>query len=491
MMRDHARQRPTAALSLLMALVLCTGAARAAPDPTRNFFQNFLAAAYYMPIYPLDGQQFGGDLTATYDQAYVPATENVELLLVGEFPRARYFSITLYDDHGAIIATLRDDQLEPLRPGDINPYRPGGTPGVQDMLYAVRVQLGNSLSTNPVAGCQIDNSLNTTSNVLDGRFRHTAGTRYSSYQSGYTVSNGTVTVTHDDVTANSGVSIVVRRYLEEDDGQTGALNLTTPLIFVRQVSTGCAINLWDAIGKPQPNPSARIAPADWYNFHTTVDKTQVAGHDQRSKDMPVSQPYGFDPNNRLFWYAGPEWILTTNPDTGYLSAGIPAAAKPAALNAAGKVMRMRFRLPQTPCRERSCALSGSEQMRYWGLSFVVGERTVAHSISDLDVNPNASGYVDLIITFGTPLPAWVTPANGYSVVSMAPEDIRLVTLRNLVPGPGFICEVGNVPFKSSEHHSNGGYLGEYAPYVTLPDAATLPQSAVPLIQGGNCTPPAP
>lgn len=472
----------------LAGLLATTQSSVAAPDPDKTFFQNFLAPAYYMPIYPLDGKQFGGDLTATYDQAYVRVVPSTELLIIGEFPRARYFAITLYDDHGAIIATLRDHELEPLKASQVNPYRPGGTPGAQDILYAVRVQLGNSLATTPVAGCQIDN-LNITSNVLDGRFRHTAGTRYSAYQSQYTATNGVATVVHDDVTANGGVSVVVRRYLEEPDGETGALNLTTPVIFVRQVTNGCALNLWDLIGEPQPDPPVTIPPAKWYTFPSTVDLVQIAGHDQHSKDMPIRQPYGFDPNNRLTWYAGPEWILTTNPDTGYLSAGIPAAAKPATLNAAGKVMRMRFRLPQTPCRDEACALTGNEQMRYWGLSFVVGERTVAGSISDLDVNPNASGYVDLIITFGTPLPAWVTPANGYSVVEMAPDDIRLVTLRNILPGPGFGCAVNNVPFKTNEHHSNGGYMGEYAPFVTLPDAATLPQNAVPLVQGGDCAPP--
>ena len=474
---------------LTVVVVLCSAmmaVSIADPDPSKSFMQNFLAPAYFMPVAPLPGDQFGGDLTATYDQAYMPVRSWPELLIIGEFPRARFFSISLYDDHGAIIGTFRDDQLEPLRPTDTNPYRPGGAAGTEDILYAVRVQLGDSLADAPVAGCQID-GLDITSNVLDGRFRHTAGTRYSPDQSNYSATDGTVTVIHDDEIENRGVYVVTRRYLEEDDGNTGAFDLTIPLIFIRSVFTGCAVNMWDLIGQPQPDPSAFIRPSDWYSFPTIVDFEQLAGHDQHSKDMPINIPFGLDPINFASWFAGPEYILTANPDTGYLSTGIPAMAKAAALNAAEKVMRLRFRVPQVPCAARSCAITGTEQMRYWGISFVEGERTVVKSISDLDLNPNASGYVDLIISFGTLLPAWVTPDNGYSVVHMPPSDIRLMTLRHIAPGPGFDCSVDKVPFKTNEHHGNGGYLGEYAPFMTLPDAATLPPNAVPLIQGGICT----
>ena len=165
-----------------VAAVLCstmmTVVIAAPPDPNKTFMQNYLAPAYFMPVAPLAGDKLGGDLFATYDQAYMPVRSWAELLIIGEFPRARFFSITLYDDHGAIIGAFRDDELDPLRSTDINPYRPGGAAGTEDILYAVRVQLGNSLADAPVAGCQI-NDMDISSNVLDARFRHTAGTRYS------------------------------------------------------------------------------------------------------------------------------------------------------------------------------------------------------------------------------------------------------------------------------------------------------------------------
>jgi hypothetical protein len=129
----------------VVTAALCIGTAAAqSPDPGKDFFGNFISRLYYMPIYPLDGQQFGGDLTALYDQAYIVNRANRELLIVGEYPRARFFSITLYDDHGAVIATLHDTQINPLSPGKhLNPYRIGGPAGAEDILYAVRVRLGD------------------------------------------------------------------------------------------------------------------------------------------------------------------------------------------------------------------------------------------------------------------------------------------------------------------------------------------------------------
>ena len=480
------------ALAALLGIGIGTAAAQT-PDPSKDFFGNYLTPPYFMPVSALDGQQFGGDLTAVYDQAYIANRANRELLIVGEYPRARFFSITLYDDHGAVIATLHDSQINPLRPStQVNPYRPGGPAGAEDILYAVRVRLGDGLVTTPAAGCGFPTDFDAASNLLDGRFRHTAGTRYSPDMSNFTATSpdGTVTVAHDDASANKSVAIVVRRYLEDKSGGTGAFDLTRPVVFVRNTTSGCALNVWTLAGLSQPDPAAWLPPSAWFNFHTTADAAQIAAHTQHAKDAPIRTPSGLDPNNRFAWYGGPEYILTTNPHTGYLSSAVPEAGKPATLNSRNKVMRMRFRLPTMPCHARSCPLTGTEEMRYWGLSFVEGERTVTASVSDLDLNPDANGYVTLILSFGTVLPPHVTAANGYSIVALPAGDPRLVTLRNILPAPNFPCSIDNVPFKTNEHNANGGYMGQYVPFVDFPFASQLPPTAVPFVQAGNCELPA-
>lgn len=470
-----ARWRRCGALIGALA-ALATSTAQAQVDPGKDFFGNFWEPAYFMPVYPLPGEVFGGDLTATYDQAYVPNRPNLELLLIGEFPRARFFSITVYDDHGAIIDSITDAELEPMFAAQGNPYRPGGPTGTEDILYAVRVKLGDGLNETPSDGCAF-NGADVTSNVLDATRRHNDLSRYSDEIMGFTVSNddGSVVIEHDDAIPNDGVTVMVRRYLEADDGNTGSFDVVRPLAFLRSTDTGCAFDLWDLIQVPQPDPSIPLPPNLWYTWHSTVDQTQVAAHFKHAADYPPGTPYGLDPNNRYAWYRSAEYILSANAETDYVASIVPMPGKPATLNSKNKVMRMRFKLPTLPCQERVCAISGDEEMRYWGMSIVEGNSTVIASLSDLDLTPEPDGYVTLIFTFGTALPPHVNAANGYSVVSLPVSDMRQVTIRNILPAETFKCQIDNVPIKTNEHHANGGYMGEYIPYVDFPFASVLPE----------------
>jgi len=452
-----------------------------------DFITNFLRQpAYYLPVFPLPGEQFGGDLTATYQQFYVPTSASRELLILGEYPRARYFSITVYDDHGAIIDTMHDAQIAPLKPADGNPFLPGGPANSEDILYAIRVQLGDQLVQNPQAGCQLDGTYDL-SNVMDGRFRHTAGSLYSSDQSGFmtTLEDGSI-ITHDDSTNNKGVWVIIRTYIAEEDGNTGAFNMTTPLVFLRNSTTGCAENMFKLAGRAQTKPDEKLPRGEWEGFYSTIDYPQMAAHDQHEKDSPPLTPFGLDPNNRAFWYGGPEYILGDNPDTGYLATSVAAKGAPEQLNLDGRVMRVRFRMPQVPCDTPSCALTGSEQMRYWGLSFVEGDRHVFASISDLDVHPDENGYVNLIITFGTPLPTGISESFGYSVLELPVVPLRLITMRNILPSAGFSCAIDKVPYSTNEHNDQNGYLGEYAPFIDYPVPTDLPVNAVPRLEAGSC-----
>ncbi len=452
-----------------------------------DFFANFLKQpAYYLPVFPLNGEQFGGDLTASYYQFYVPASAGRELLILGEYPRARYFAVTVYDDHGAIIDTLYDAQIAPLKASVGNPFSVGGPANSEDILYAIRVQLADQLVQTPQAGCQFT-GVDVHSNVLDGRYRHSAGNRYSGDQTGFmtTLQDGS-SITHDDSTDNEGVWVIIRTYLAEEDGVTGAFNLTTPLVFLRDSATGCAENMFKLAGRAQTNPNERLPRSEWPSFYSTINFAQMAAHDQHEKDSSPLTPYGLDPNNRAAWYGGSEYILGDNPDTGYLATSVGSKGAPDQLNRDGRVMRVRFRLPQVPCQSPACALTGAEEMRYWGLSFVEGERHVFASISDLDVNPDENGYVNLIITFGTPLPPRITRFFGYSVLELPVVPLRLITMRNIIPGANFSCAVDIVPFKTNEHNEQNGYLGEYAPFIDYLLPTDLPIYAVPRVEAGSC-----
>lgn len=474
---------------LLLAIGLLT-VLTAAPAAAGNFWSNFLKPQYFLPITRIPDGLDGADLNAQYEQLFVRNYPGTELLIIGEYPRARFFAITLYDDHGAVIGTLNDTQIQPLNPGQSNPFGPGGTANTEDVMYAVRVRLKNQVAVVPTTECDTGN---VTINQMDGRYRHTAGTWYSSFHRGFSVTLQGVPLVHDDAIDTSSISIMVRRYLPVNDGNTGQFDLRRPLVLIRSNQTGCAFNLYDALGKPEPDPPVPITLADWYSTSALV-KSQTQAHWKREVDAPQLTPYGLDPYNSAAWYRGPEYLLLQSPDAAYLSSKVVQSGQPAVLNAAQKVMRLRFRLPAVPCAQAACPLNGTHDLRYWGLSFLQGfasgERNTLASISDLDLRPDANGYVSLLVTFGTPLPAHVNAANGYSVVSLPDvTQVDKLMLRLILPQAAFTCAPNNIPFRTNEHHSGGGYMGDYAPFVDFPVAATLPLHPVLLVRNEPCGPP--
>jgi hypothetical protein len=52
-----------------------------------------------------------GDLNGIYNQAFYKVDPPYQLIIVGVFPNARYFSITVYDDHQAVSQNIPDTNV--------------------------------------------------------------------------------------------------------------------------------------------------------------------------------------------------------------------------------------------------------------------------------------------------------------------------------------------------------------------------------------------
>lgn len=79
---------------LLLAIGLLT-VLTAAPAAAGNFWSNFLKPQYFLPITRIPDGLDGADLNAQYEQLFVRNYPGTELLIIGEYPRARFFAITL------------------------------------------------------------------------------------------------------------------------------------------------------------------------------------------------------------------------------------------------------------------------------------------------------------------------------------------------------------------------------------------------------------
>jgi hypothetical protein len=186
-------------------------------------------------------------------------------------------------------------------------------------------------------------------------------------------------------------------------------------------------------------------------------------------------------------------VLVDHPDSRYLGGFQSAAGDPARLIAERRVVRMHLRLPTTTAIEEGASLTGAEDMRFWGLSLgATGQSSVIMTLTEVDLAADVDGYATLILNPGHSLPPNVSAANGYSVVEIAPADLMKLerfVLRNVLPSAGFACSTDNVPYSTFEHHENGGYMGEYAPFVDFPLVDQLRPYAVPYRQTNDCTQP--
>ena len=212
---------------------------------------------------------------------------------------------------------------------------------------------------------------------------------------------------------NMSGAIIIRNYLD----LTSSSQANQPHIIVRDVASGCAY-------PASMVASMNILTVSSATGNTWLNQQQVQEHNFYA-NWQSTRCWGIIPASKMQVVRGDEYIPGPNPDGSYTYAYVPSGL-PQQLASAGEVMRLRFRVPTTPptpCTT-GCSRTGDEQMRYMSVSFdVPGGATLAsvpdtcpansiYPCSPFVQDPN--GYVTLIVGTGTPQPAWVTAANGYT-----------------------------------------------------------------------------
>ncbi|MFQ5740577.1 MAG: hypothetical protein ACE5JX_16350 [Acidobacteriota bacterium] len=447
------------------------------PDPDKGFLRNFFQSCYTLPFLTgLGGRGAGGDTNATYDVMYYRVDAGYELIVVAEYPQARFLSITAYDDHNAVADWVSDSRLMPLSSQFQNPFEPGAT-FREDQLYAVTVSFGGN-PPDPGAigpGCELDFDLQ--ANTIDATRRHQGGSWNEE------PSLPAWVPPHDDVGPSRAGFIMGRRYLRGEDA--GAVQLSDPQLIVRDLSDGCAVprhTVLDVLHLFTYDPAVAESWSD-------VTQNQV--HHWYENDFLPLYCRGPDPGNAVLWHREPEWFPGANPDAVGLKGAIGNGVVDQVI-AEGRCMRLRFRLPVTaklPCPD--CSLSSAEELRYWSLSFTTdGGATVFTSIADQALVADADGFVTLIVGFGATPPAYVDAEHGYTFLDLSRferfQELSMLVGRFILPDLEFKCSPALIPFRTAEHHSLGGFMGEFAPLVDFPAGDAIPEFATPLSQEDSC-----
>jgi len=463
-----------------------------------DFFTNFNNNCYLISFSTgngAGGQE--GDLNSIYNKIYFKANSTIppyQLIIVGQFPNARYFSVALYDNHSAIIQNLTDVNIVPLTSKQINPYQPG-VAFMDGQQYAVPINLGGTPGTLE-PGC-VMTGYNVNQNAMDGTLRH----QFMNWNldAAYYAADPTApphevdSPTHSH--PNTAGAVLVRSYLT----LTAASSSSVPHIIVRDVATGCAYpaSMINSLNILTSNASVGNT---WLNQGQVTQHNIYAGWQPTGcwATIPTSQ-------SQLQWIRGDEYVSGANPDSAYLYTYVPDGL-PATLAAANEVMRFRFHAaatPPTPCTN-GCSRTGNEQLRYMSISFQVpGGATLASLADSCPQNPvypctplvtNADGYVTLVVGTGVPQPAWVTPANGYTWLDLSQyanyQTLNEIAIRNILPSASFNCGGNMLPYKVGEatgikgappfKGEATGLMGLFAPAVDYPVAS---QTSLPPVAG--------
>lgn len=449
--------------------------------PTGDFFTNFNNPCYTIPFavgHGANGEE--GDLNATYFKAYFKVDPRYQLIILGAFPNARYFSVSTYDAHSAYSRSIVDVNIAPLTSGYRNPYLPGAT-YAGGQMFAVPINFGGTPGTLET-GCMM-NGYSVDVNGLDGTQRH-PGMDWNSDTGMFQQYPGFeyhVVDTPQHTNPNTAGGLLVRAYLDFSKANYN----NSPHIIVRDVASGCAYPAAYALNTLQIVTNKSATGNSW------LDNLQVQGHTLYENSYLPKLCFASNPQNRVQWLRQQEYVAGASPDASYIVANVPPGT-PANLAAAGEVMRVRFQMPTTPptpCTN-GCSRSGDEQLRYLSLSFIGPGGITYASVADHAFTQDSNGNVTLIVGTGTTIPSWITPANGYTFLDLTPisgsQNLDLLDLRNILPGGTFNCSGLVVPYRTGEYTLTGGLMGPYLPVVDYPAAASLPQTAVPLALPAGC-----
>ncbi len=438
-------------------------------NPHKDFVANFNNPCYAIRMAPGTGANELGDLNATYDQIYYQIMPGYDLVILGEFPNARFMSATAYDDHLAATGpALIDYQILPLTNRMLNPYLVGAT-YVSGQQYGIAVDLGFGQPVTEAAGCR------TTGTTIDKNILNASQIHSGLTWLGYPDLPPDFPV--HEIGANDAGELEIRRYIDLP---------RTPLetVIVRQLSNGCAISAAQAIAlnilsTSQPNPSP------W------LHETQINAHQEFSQSIVPELCYPTDPLNSVTWLRTRDYIPLDNT----VAAGIQATVQSTwlqSLVAGQRFIRVQFPMPtvpDTPCATGACALTGNEQLRYFSFSFQNGTNTL-YSLKDSDFVLDPLGNATLIVSLGGVPPPQVNAANYYTYLDLtqAQNYAQLQTLfvRNMLPNAGFQCSSFNVPFYTMEYNSVGGFMGQYQLTVDYPTAAEIPTTPVPPVRVNSC-----
>lgn len=366
------------ALALLPAVALA-----AAPPPAVEG----RSCAWALTIDPNGANAAFPDQAARYWVLDLPAAPGTSLTLSGEFPRARYTSLTTYDDALRSADGLPDLAIVPDH-GSVNPFLAGADRRARHRRYSVRVLQGARPAHAP------RNSLWTGSQ--DGQRRG------SSF-------------------------LVALRIYEPDRGLDDTGGVPLPTVEVdgpagRTVLPGCVVPA--APSGTNGTLSAASGPV-----RATGESSSVIVW-RKFYNLPASFAAAAGPQATAVARSTPKGGFVDNPDNKYVSTEVSTLT--------GQAVIIHAQLPRTPG-----TLDGQPQMaradlRYWSLcSNEIATERFWGCVMDDQLPLAADRTYTIVVTAEADRPSNAIASCGIAWLPAGPAADTLLIERNMLPSPAF------------------------------------------------------
>lgn len=329
-----------------------------------------------------------GDFNASYFVFPYEVDPSVEIVIKGQYPHARYMSITVNGTADIPIASAPDQSLIP-DPGSTNPFLPGANWDAKNRNYTLIIRFTappDSEHFVPGAGKNI---------IYVG-----------------TLPNGR---------PNASGIITLRIYVPSIGyDKTGGVGL--PEIMYCSAKNNRRTHMESLRGMAEPKMQ------DESLFNQKAFKGESSSREEC--DLVWSK------TNRV-----QSVLLQANPNTVYIISN-EIERNP------GKLLYIHWKAPTFPDTYHNIGIVGNENMRYWSMMFATKIGYLGlYTIGDFQTIIDKSGYVNLVISFGAPRPAFVTSKNGFTWVDLS--ELPLVPFsiiyRNTLVSPTFPYTAKNVP----------------------------------------------
>ena len=314
------------------------------------------------------------DSAATYWQGHVPIPPGGHIELKGQFPHARYTSLTVYTGQSQAIDGINDTQIIP-DPGSTNPLLPGADRTARKRSYTVRIVYGK-----PPASGRAPNTIYTTS--ADGSLSGTPLSKFSLRI--YTPDRGTG--------AAGGVPLP-------------KLTIVAPLGLRIPVPECPDINIPD------------------------IGLTSLVANTSLTVDVPIGSGANPPVWEKFTGLLGASGGFGNNPDNAYVSTRFDARH--------GKVLRFRAKAPTFPATYDGQPTMGTGQVRYWSFCTNAPTTMVYACSRDDEVHVDGDGMYTVAVSSAANRPANATRECGVTWLPTGPLATAIVILRNMLPAAAF------------------------------------------------------